>query len=125
MASAAHTPSMAPTVLQHVVCESSPSSVVERPSLAASAFSESESMTSSETDDSVAADDDDADAAADDDDDADDDAAAADADDDDADGEEIAAGISPFGGGSGVLIAFDFVKPNCFLGLHAVYTLTP
>ena len=75
----------------------------------------------------AAAADDDADAAAADDD-ADDDAAAAAADDDDADGEEIAAGISPFGGGSGVLITLselDFVKPNCFLGLHAVYTLTP
>ena len=110
---------MAPTVLQNVVCESvSPSSVVERPSLTASAFSESESMTSSETDDFVVA-------AADD---ADDDAAAAAADDDDTDGEETAAGISPFGGGSGVLITLlelDFVKPNCFLGLHAVYTLTP
>lgn len=137
VASAAHTPSMQPTVLQHVVCEPvSPSSLVEIPSLAASAFSASESMAS---DDSVAADDDDA-AADDDDDDAaadDDDAAAADADgadgdfgddDDGGHGEEIAAGMSPFGGGSGVLITLlelDFVKPNCFLGLHTVYTLTP
>ena len=125
VASAAHIPSIQPTVLQHAICEAfSPSSVIATPSLTTCAFSESMSS-SAETGDSVAADVVDA---ADADADADVAVAAVDNDDDGGHDEEIAAGMSPFVGGAGILITFlelDFFKPNCFLGLHAVYTLIP